>query len=286
MEVTLAEFNAYINDYNDTAAQQALKIDMLNSAQSLVEDYLGYTLGEAAAEETYTWLNKCSHSVMLPKPCEITTLKINGDSVTSYLEHGRFYVRDKDNYYRDYRNALIEIKGYWNLQPTPDVVKMVILKIASLLAMETNKRIGVTGVQLPDGNGHQYVSYTNYKKHLLALNPYRAPWRYEIGKSIGAVATAVVFTGAEQIGGIPTVADTESILLVFDENPATLTVSDITVTGATKGTLSGSGTVRILTISAITVLDGENVTVAIASPEGYTLTGSPKTVAVYVEATP
>jgi len=286
MEVLLSEFNAYLNDYNDTAEIQALKTEMIKSAQSLVEKHLGYTLGEAATEETYTWVNKTSFAIMLPKPCEITTIKINGDTVTNYLTHGLWYIKDKDNLYRDYQNAEIAITGYWNLQPTPDIVKIVILKIASLMYMETNKRIGVSGVQLPDGMGHQYISYTNYNKHLQALKPYCAPWRFEIGKSIGAGATAVVFTGVEQIGGIPTVADTESILLIFDENPATLTEDDITITGATKGTLSGSGIVRILTISDITVLDGENITVAIASPEGYTLTGSPKTVAVYVEATP
>lgn len=188
MEVLLSEFNAYLNDYNDTAEIQALKTEMIKSAQSLVEKHLGYTLGEAATEETYTWVNKTSFAVMLPKPCEITTIKINGDIVTNYLTHGMWYIKDKDNLYRDYQNAEIEIKGYWNLQPTPDIVKIVILKISSLMYMETNKRIGVSGVQLPDGMGHQYISYTNYNKHLQALNPYRAPWRFEIGKTLGGGA--------------------------------------------------------------------------------------------------
>lgn len=286
MEVTLAEFNTYLNDYNDSAEVQALKIDMLNSAQVLCEKHLGYTLGEAATEETYTWINKSSFAILLPKPCEITTVKINGDTVTNYLTHGLWYIKDSDNYYRDYRNAEIEIKGYWNLQPTPDIIKIAILKIASLMYLETGKKIGVSGVQLPDGMGHQYISYTNYNKHLLALNPYKAPWRFEIGKTLGAVATAVAWSSAVQVGGVPATTDTSGIVLTFDENPATLLASDITVTGATKGALTGSGTIRHLAISGITVADGETVTIAIANPIGYTLTGSPKNVIVYVEPTP
>lgn len=284
MEVTLAELNAYLNDYNDSEDIQAQKIGMLKSAQSIVEKNLGYTLGEASEEETYTWVNKCSFGIMLPKPVEITTLKINGDTITDYLCHGIWYVKDKDNMYRDYKNAEIAITGYWNLQPTPDIVKLVMLKIASLMFMETQKRIGVSGVQLPDGMGHQYISYTNYDKHLLALTPYRAPWRFSIGKTIGAVAEAITFDSATQVGGVPGLTSTTEILLRFDKNPQTLLASDITITGATKGTLSGTGNIRTISITNITVADGETVTVAIASPDGYTLTGSPKDVVVYVGA--
>jgi len=58
--------------------------------------------------------------------------------------------------------------------------------------------------------------------------------------------------------------------------------ADITVTGATKGTLSGTGTTRTLEISGITVANGEEVDVAIANPDGYTVTPGSRDVAVYV----
>ncbi|HOV12803.1 MAG TPA: DUF1566 domain-containing protein [Spirochaetota bacterium] len=69
--------------------------------------------------------------------------------------------------------------------------------------------------------------------------------------------------------------------LTFSVDPTTLAASDITVTGATKGALSGTGTTRSLAISAITVGNGETVSVAIASPSGFTISGSPKTAVVY-----
>ena len=54
----------------------------------------------------------------------------------------------------------------------------------------------------------------------------------------------------------------------------TLTAGDITVTGATKGTLTGTGFDRTLAISNITVADGATVTVAVANPAGFTITSS------------
>lgn len=74
---------------------------------------------------------------------------------------------------------------------------------------------------------------------------------------------------------------TTALTLTFDVDPASLTASDITLTGATKGTLSGSGTSRTLAISAITVANGSEITVALANPAGYAIAGSSKTVSVY-----
>ena len=97
--------------------------------------------------------------------------------------------------------------------------------------------------------------------------------------------TAVTFVSAEQIGGTEGTADSTGLTLTFSADPTTLTVDNITVTGATKGTLSGSGTTRTLAISGITVGNGETVSVAIANPSGYTIIGSPKTAVVYKDPT-
>jgi hypothetical protein len=93
--------------------------------------------------------------------------------------------------------------------------------------------------------------------------------------------TDVTFSGVAQAGGASNSASTTSLTLTFSADPATLAASDITVTGATKGALIGSGTTRSLAISDITVADGATVSVAVASPAGYAITGSPKTAVVY-----
>lgn len=175
-EVTIDEFNAYLNDYDDSADIAAMKSGMLDAAQDVVESYLGYTLGGSAEETSYTWVNKNSQSVLLPRPAEVITLKINGE-IVNFDKHGYFHLIDKDNLYRDYRGAEVEVTARWRLEPTPEIIKLVIKKIAALMYMETNKRIGVTGVTLTDGMSHQYINYNNYNKHLVCLQRYRPPVR-------------------------------------------------------------------------------------------------------------
>lgn len=91
----------------------------------------------------------------------------------------------------------------------------------------------------------------------------------------------VAFLSAVQVGGASGTVDSSALTLTFDVDPATLTVDDITLTGATKGALTGSGTTRILTITGITVDNGESVSIAIASPAGYAVSGSPRTAVVH-----
>lgn len=97
--------------------------------------------------------------------------------------------------------------------------------------------------------------------------------------SSSIAATPVVFTGLAANGTSGTVTTTE-LTLTFDADPTTLAAGDITVTGATKGALSGSGTTRTLAISAITVANDADVVVTVASPAGFLVSGSPRTVQV------
>jgi len=89
--------------------------------------------------------------------------------------------------------------------------------------------------------------------------------------------TAVSWTGFSA-NGSANVTTTE-LTLTFNED-FSLNIDNVTVTGATKGTLSGYGTTRTLTISNITVAKGENVTVTLTNPTGYTITPSSKTIAI------
>jgi hypothetical protein len=93
--------------------------------------------------------------------------------------------------------------------------------------------------------------------------------------------TAVAFSGLTANGTSGTVTTT-ALTLTFDVDPTSLAAGDITVTGATKGVLSGTGTNRSLGISAITVANGASVTVAIADPAGFTILPASRTVVVNV----
>lgn len=121
--------------------------------------------------------------------------------------------------------------------------------------------------------------------------------RFLGGKGSGSVAPVEVFTQAIDstiannvtlssavADGVTAASSSTKITLTFAQPILGLQASDITITdgtgSATKGTLTKvSSTVYEIALSSVTT-EG-NVSVAVASPNGYIVNGSPKTVAVY-----
>jgi len=99
----------------------------------------------------------------------------------------------------------------------------------------------------------------------------------------GSITTAQVALTSITANGTLGLVTTTALNFTFDSNLTALSVDNITVTGATKGILTGTGTTRTLTISNITVANGENIIVAITSPAGYAITPASNNVAVNVE---
>lgn len=64
----------------------------------------------------------------------------------------------------------------WNDDPTlnvcPDIIKLTIKRIATLLLMEAGENIGVTSKSMPD-NSRTFINYTNYLKYLTPIQNYR-----------------------------------------------------------------------------------------------------------------
>jgi len=93
--------------------------------------------------------------------------------------------------------------------------------------------------------------------------------------------TGIEFLSAVQTGGESSMVNTTGLTLSFSADPATLTADNISITGAEKGSLSGIGTTRNISLSNITIGNGETVSVSVSSPAGYILTKSPQTAVVY-----
>ena len=94
-------------------------------------------------------------------------------------------------------------------------------------------------------------------------------------------ATTVELMSVVQTGGTDKTADSTALTLTFDIDPETLTTDNITVTGATAGDLSETGTTRTLAISNITVASAETITISITNPTGYSINNSMQNVTVY-----
>ncbi len=163
MVITIDELQAYTGDNNPTILDEMF----LTSAQTIVEDFIGWKLEETEIEEEADISSKYyfANSYIL----EVTSLKINDVVITDYV------IKNNCIKFGTYQSGTLVINYLGGIETIPNLIKLATLQIATLKLMETGKKIGVTGTQLPDGMGHTFINYTNYEKYLTVLKGYRIP---------------------------------------------------------------------------------------------------------------
>ncbi|MCF0238161.1 MAG: hypothetical protein HUK24_06135 [Sphaerochaetaceae bacterium] len=107
MVVSIETFNGYSKNYEDSPEALEVKTLFLNSAQTIVEDYLRFKVDEEYPE-------------------------------------GNF----------------------------PEVITLSILRVATLMLMETGGNIGLTGKAYAD-QSRTFINYSNYRKYLQPLDGLR-----------------------------------------------------------------------------------------------------------------
>ncbi|MCL2440474.1 MAG: hypothetical protein FWD14_01910 [Treponema sp.] len=55
----------------------------------------------------------------------------------------------------------------------PEIIKITIMRIASLLQSESDSNIGVTSKYFGDSGSRTFINYTNFDKYLLQVSNYR-----------------------------------------------------------------------------------------------------------------
>lgn len=161
---------------------------------------------------------------------------------------------------------------------TADEVTVTGASKGLLLGSGTTRTLVIFDITVDNGDA---VTVSVTSPRLFTISPNTQDAIVYKGPGPGPGDIPVSFLGASQVGGVDGSVDSTGLQLTFDVDPGPLTPADISLFGATKGALSGSGTSRLLGISGITVGNGEPVSVSIASPPGYNITGSPQTALVY-----
>lgn len=163
--ITEQELQQYTQDFN----AYPLNALIIGSAEEVVLSYLGYDPTPADIEEACSL--EAVDTLAMQKPViTITTISLNAVDLVDGTDY-----RVVHNYlvFPTRRSGTLAVRYRGGLDPLPHLVKLACLQVATLKLMETGKKIGVTGTQLPDGMGHQFINYTNYEKYLKPLAGYR-----------------------------------------------------------------------------------------------------------------
>jgi hypothetical protein len=178
--VSVEELQKYSNVYNDVVLQQSY----INSAENIVNTYLGYS--PTLHEYTYFCMGNGTHELQLrAKP--ITTLisvEINGEIIS--LSEFYTVMNSEFLYYNKIfpcgDNIKVEYDAGWgitvdddqaNSEYLPEIIKMTVLRIASILQAESDSNIAISSKSFSESGTRTFINYTDYSKYLLPISTYK-----------------------------------------------------------------------------------------------------------------
>lgn len=169
--VSLAEFATYSGDYEDDEKVIKLKIQLLQSAQSVVESYLNYSLSSGLHIDSHIGFNNAVIYLNNKPVSAVNSVTVNDKEFYDYDFNCESIFRTDNKTFRDDDKVVIEYET--NINAVPPLVKTTILRIATLMLQESGENIGITGKSASDGMSRTYISYSNYDKYLKPLEKYR-----------------------------------------------------------------------------------------------------------------
>lgn len=166
--VSLDEFNTYSNNFSDTHEDIQMKVSMLESAQKVVETYLGYGLAPCHHKEKHIGTGQSVIYLDNLPVTNIWSVSVDGRPLDNY-EHGMSSISLP---FRLCHNSYVTIEYDTSWDEVPDLIKMTIMRIAALLLTEANGNIGITSKSFGD-QSRNFLNFTNFQKYLDPLALYR-----------------------------------------------------------------------------------------------------------------
>lgn len=176
MIVTVEAFNAYSGNYEDSEEAIELKTTFLDSAEEIVSSYLSYHPEEKLYMDVPLVGMGVSHLLLPTRPItELLELDIDGEEISEsevLLLDDRIRFKNRGTVFPKGAVVTISYRGGWTQERMPKVIKLSIMRIATLMLSETNGNIGLTGKSFAD-NSRTFINYSNYKKYLEPLDGLR-----------------------------------------------------------------------------------------------------------------
>ncbi|MGD9938617.1 MAG: hypothetical protein AB7T74_02325 [Clostridia bacterium] len=164
--VTLALFKKYANKADQDETGEALYQIYLDSAEAVVQAYLGF----APKSQAYTHILQGTgkkHLYLNAKPVTaIANIEVDGVAwdEADYRFEDEKIISIIGNVFPSGSEVEITYTAGW--ATVPGDIQEVVLEIASLKAMQAGENIGLTSTSFDGGNSRTFVNYTNYDKYL------------------------------------------------------------------------------------------------------------------------
>jgi hypothetical protein len=179
--VSVEELQKYSNVYSDTALQQSY----IDSAENIVNTYLGYSPTLHNYNQYFNGMGTNELQLKAKPIATIIGVEINGESIPL----SEFYtVMDSEFLYYNKifpvgtRNIKVEYDAGWgitidddvaNSEYLPEIIKMTVLRIATLLQSESDGNIGVTSKSFADSGTRTFINTVNFDKYLIQISNFK-----------------------------------------------------------------------------------------------------------------
>jgi hypothetical protein len=177
MIASIAMFDTYSGNYEDSPEAVLLKGAFLATAEDIVASYLGFdpnqqeytdvvASGSGSRRLYLRARNITSVGALTVGMVKVDTTQVKAcDDYISFIDHTTKFPIGEDNIRLSYTAG-------WEIGQMPSVIVVSILRIATLMLSETGGNIGLTGKSFAD-NSRTFVNYSNYRKYLQPLDSLR-----------------------------------------------------------------------------------------------------------------
>lgn len=173
--VNLEQFNNYSGNFDDDKDTILNKLMILESAEQVVKDYLGYNIIEENLVEDYVGTGSKKLFLHAQPVTYVNDVVVNGKHLVQDLDY--IVIPDcimltKGKKFCNNDEIVVDYCAGLSADRVPAIIKETILRIATLMLIEAGENIGITSKSFGD-NSRTFLNYTSYEKYLRPLAPLR-----------------------------------------------------------------------------------------------------------------
>lgn len=171
--VALADFKKYATKREEDATGEALYQIYIDSAEQIVKDYLSYDPQSQAYTHTFAGSGLTCLQLKSKPVTILASVTVDGaarDVADFRLEDERLYDKTGAIFSPASEIVVVYTAGWATV---PGIIKLAVMRIASLLSQEAGENIGVTSTSFDGGNSRTFINYTNFAKYLAPLSSFR-----------------------------------------------------------------------------------------------------------------